>query len=786
MGLENIEISSLVPDPVTRDINLVEVSTESEEVENLSVIRDNRPRHKDSVTEEVENLSVIRDNRPQHKNSVTEEVENLSVIRDNRPQHKDSVTEEVENLSVIRDNRPQHKILVTEEIVNRDTSAPSPKFVVGRQVIKSDGVYVEGAIQGMKMTFTADTGAARTVVSAKIFHKIPLSKRPTLQKSNILASANGQPLTELGKGVFTIKLGKLTLDSEVIIAEIEDDALLGLDILMKGEGGPADIKLTEGIILLNKTKIPCIQIGQPETLRRVRSADHFVIPPKTEMIIDVFVDRFETDDFTKPQDFLIEPHSYFIETHPVVMASCLVDIRNEVTNKIRLMNPFDYEIQVNQNTVVGEAEKVESQPTTLFTVEDSDEIKNFNPTRRIKLGESKPVTWPTNAGIIRNLSKKGTTDGGKSGVVPHHLINLYNEAAAGRTTGEQEEILHLLQKYSHAFSVNDYDLGLTHLVEHTIDTGDAKPVKQPPRRVPIAFAEEEKKLIMQMQEQGIIRKSSSPWSSPLVLVIKKNGKVRPCVDYRRLNAVTIKDAFPLPRIQDCLDTVAGATIFSTFDLTSGYHQIPVRSEDIHKTAFVTKYGLFEFQTMPFGVCNGPPTCQRLMELVLNGLQWQICLIYLDDIIVFGNNFKDHMQRLDLVLQRMAEAGLKLKPEKCQLLKTEVAFLGHLVSDKGIQPNPDNIAKILAMPPPTTVTEVRQLLGMEKMLERIESRQQKADSETKSVYTTVSTGISYLRGQVRQLERNQQRQLLSQPPQTKKRPARRPLQQSTLAKAQKKQ
>jgi hypothetical protein len=169
LGLENIEISSLVPDPVTRDINLVEVGKESEEVENLSVIRDNRPEHKNSVTEEVENLSVIRDNRLQHKNSVTEEVENLFVIRDNRPQHKDSVTEEVENLSVIRDNRPQHKMLVTEEIVNRDTSTPTPKFVVGRQVIKSDGVYVEGAIQGMEMTFTADTGAARTVVIRKKF-----------------------------------------------------------------------------------------------------------------------------------------------------------------------------------------------------------------------------------------------------------------------------------------------------------------------------------------------------------------------------------------------------------------------------------------------------------------------------------------------------------------------------------------------------------------------------------------------------------------------------------------
>ena len=112
--------------------------------------------------------------------------------------------------------------------------------------------------------------------------------------------------------------------------------------------------------------------------------------------------------------------------------------------------------------------------------------------------------------------------------------------------------------------------------------------------------------------------------------------------------------------------MSGATIFSTFDVTSSYHQIPVKSQDVPKTAFVTKYGLYEFKTMPFGVCNGPPSCQRLMELILHGLQWQICLIYLDDIIVFSDNFNDHISRLDLVLKRISEAGLKLKPEKCEL------------------------------------------------------------------------------------------------------------------------
>ena len=264
---------------------------------------------------------------------------------------------EVDELSVIRDNSP-----------------PVEKSLVGRQVIKTDGVYVEGSVQGTNMTFTADTGAAKTVISVKAFHKIPVSRRPELSKSNTLASANGQPLEEMGKGVFTIKLGKLVFDSEIIVAEIEDEALLGLDILMKGKGGPADIRLSEGVIFLNGVTIPCIQIGQPDPVRKIRSADNFVIPPKTERIIDVFVDKFDTDDTTGPQDYLLEPTEVFVEEHTLVMASCLVDISNNVTNKIRLMNPFDHEVTGNQHTVVGTAEKVVNDPVTLFPTEDISEV----------------------------------------------------------------------------------------------------------------------------------------------------------------------------------------------------------------------------------------------------------------------------------------------------------------------------------------------------------------------------------------------------------------------------
>ncbi|CAC5421845.1 unnamed protein product [Mytilus coruscus] len=401
---------------------------------------------------------------------------------------------------------------------------------------------------------------------------------PKLEKSNTLASANGQPLVEKGKAVFNLELGNLSLAKELVVAEIEDEVLLGLDILMKGEMGPADIKLTEGVILLNGVTIPCIQIGQPEPVRKVRAADNFTIPPQSEILIDVFVDKTENDPISPTQDYLIEPSSHFIENHPVMMASSLVDLCHDVTNKVRLISPFDQEVQINQDTVVGLAEKVEDQPILLFSSENIKDSTNFDSVRRIKL-ESDPVTWQTNEGIIRNITKKG------------------------RSEKEQEAIANLLHKYATAFSAHETDLGLTHLTEHSIDTGDARPIKQAPRRVPLAFAEEERKIITQMLDQGVIENSSSPWASPLLLIRKKNGKIRPAVDYRKINSKTVCDVYPLPRIQDCLDAVSGANLFSVFDLISGFHQIPVKLENRPKTVFTTKYGLYEFKTMPFGHRN---------------------------------------------------------------------------------------------------------------------------------------------------------------------------------------
>lgn len=161
----------------------------------------------------------------------------------------------------------------------------------------------------------------------------------------------------------------------------------------------------------------------------------------------------------------------------------------------------------------------------------------------------------------------------------------------------------------------------------------------------------------------------------MVLVRKKDGGVRWCIDYRKLNDVTRKDSYPLPNIEECLDTLAGSTIFSTIDLQQGYHQIEVDQADRRKTAFITRYGLFEYTRMPFGLCGAPGTFQRAMECVLKGLQWNMVLIYLDDVIVASSNMQEHIMHLKEVLQRFRESNLKLKPSKCHFFSAKCIVFG---------------------------------------------------------------------------------------------------------------
>ena len=199
------------------------------------------------------------------------------------------------------------------------------------------------------------------------------------------------------------------------------------------------------------------------------------------------------------------------------------------------------------------------------------------------------------------------------------------------------------------------------------------------------FERQEQEQLKKMLDEGIVRPSSSPWASPLVMVKKKDGTLRFCIDFRKLNDVTIKVAHPLPRIDDTLEALKGAKYFSTLDLKSGDWQVPIKEEHRSKTAFRTSSGqLYKFNRLPFGLCNAPATFSRLMDNVLSGLSWEVCLYYLDDIIVFSKGWRKHRERLRMVFLRLREANLRLGPHKCTLAKKSVTFLGYHVSEDGSQ------------------------------------------------------------------------------------------------------
>uniref|UniRef100_A0A5S6QWV2 RNA-directed DNA polymerase n=1 Tax=Trichuris muris TaxID=70415 RepID=A0A5S6QWV2_TRIMR len=286
--------------------------------------------------------------------------------------------------------------------------------------------------------------------------------------------------------------------------------------------------------------------------------------------------------------------------------------------------------------------------------------------------------------------------------------------ASGATENDyetREQLKKLFWKYKGVLPTTDDDLGRTSVVRHRIRTGNAKPIKMGPRRMPHRDRPIIQDLVDRMLQQGVIERASSPWSFPVVLAKKKNGSFRFCVDYRKLNDRTEKDVQPLPRIDDALDILSGSRWFSTLDLASGYWQVEVEPEDRPKTAFSTPTGSYQFRVMPFGLCNAPATFQRLMEQVLEGLQWKTCLVYLDDIIIFGRTTTEQMERLEEVLNRLQAAGLKVKPSKCKLMTQEVVFLGHVVSGKGISTDPLKCATVENWEPPRCTNELRQFIGL---------------------------------------------------------------------------
>ena len=269
----------------------------------------------------------------------------------------------------------------------------------------------------------------------------------------------------------------------------------------------------------------------------------------------------------------------------------------------------------------------------------------------------------------------------------------------------------LFIQYQDTFSKTDMDLGKATSVKHNIILTDPIPFKERYRRIPPQLYDEVKAHLQDMLRLGAIRRSCSPWASAIVLVRKKNGKLRFCIDLRKLNSRTLKDSYALPRIEQTLESLADSSIYSTLDLTSGYWQVEMAEECKPYTAFTCgPLGFYECETMPFGATNAPATFQRLMEDCLGDLNMSWCIVYLDDVIVFSQTPEEHLKRLEAVFKKLKFAGLKLKPSKCTFFKKEITYLGHLITAEGVATDPSKVEVVKDWPVPKTVSEVRSFLG----------------------------------------------------------------------------
>ena len=274
------------------------------------------------------------------------------------------------------------------------------------------------------------------------------------------------------------------------------------------------------------------------------------------------------------------------------------------------------------------------------------------------------------------------------------------------TRTHSEQMRTILWKYSNCLSTNEFDLGYTDLVEHTIDTGNAAPIRQTLRRQPIAYQAQIDNHVQRMLQAGVIVPSSSPWSSNVCLVKKKDGRLRFAVDYRHLNVLTTIPAYPMPRVDTCIDSLGNSAWFSTMDLRSAFWQVKQSEKDAPKTAFITRTGCYQFTRLAFGLSGSPGLFQRLADLIFSGLTWDALLVFLDDIIIFGRTVEEHLHRIEQVFQRLSQANLKITPTKCHFFQKEVNFLGFHISQQGVRSDPSKTAAIADWPTPKNIKQVR--------------------------------------------------------------------------------
>jgi hypothetical protein len=542
------------------------------------------------------------------------------------------------------------------------TTRDLPPTVTQHQVSTtfSSRVAITGMIDDIELDVLLDTGANVSCISTAAWDKLNETGRYCLTSSPHAhgTAANDTRLTFVGRVKLPLVLQDTLVEHNFYVCTgLSNDCILGSDFFT-GHRGILDF--TNYQLSFDASYADSYQ-DIPVTVY-----SKTLIPAYSESDVVCRVDG------EVQGTVMIEPNANYPGN--VSAASSVAAVRDDNLVYVRVMNTGPQAMLFKRGRTVGCARAITS--ASIFSI-SSEQQKNEDKKSRVqnKLGK---ISYPDNADM---------------------------------TSTEKTKFASLMEDYQDLFSEGAHDLGQTDVTHHTIDTGDARPIKGAARRVPMHRRDALNDMISEMETNDVVRKSNSPWASPVVLAPKKDGTLRFCVDYRALNEITRRDAYPLPRIDDILEALKDAKYYCHLDLASGYWQVKMADKDIAKTAFCIPGGLYEFLVMPFGLTNAPPTFQRLMNTVLRDHMGIRALVYLDDIIVWGATIEETMANLQLVFDSVRTAGLKFKPAKCKFFLQSLNVLGHVVSPAGISTDPAKAELIKNWPEPCNVREVRSFLGL---------------------------------------------------------------------------
>jgi transposase InsO family protein len=495
---------------------------------------------------------------------------------------------------------------------------------------------------------------------------------------------------------FTIE-GRL-FHHQFVVAEMIEQALLGVDFMNKyhlnWDWNAGKVVFDDSVQTVNLVS----GAGECVTLEDITIPAESIVCHHLKL-----AGGYNPDGYAFVSSVTSTPGVYPSYVPEPYIVECVIKTDSDVV-MLPIKNFNKFELLIPKGSVVGIFEPMKADETEMYSFKMVPD----------KFEEGEELPFNTEVCTPREPALCQMVDRSKDDSIelPPCLMKLIeNSEVKEHPKPMQDRLRTLLLEFQDVFALDGQSLGRTNWELHRIHIEGTEPIKQAPRRIPLNLSDTVEEIIRNMEASGVIRPSDSPWASPVVIVKKKDGSYRFCVDYRKLNQYTVKDAYPLPRVDECLDTLAGNQYFTSLDLASGYWQVEMLEADKPKTAFTTKFGLYEWNVMPFGLTNAPATFQRLMERVLRGLQWKILVLYLDDMVIFSKSFDEHLDRLRTVFDRFRQAGLKLKPKKCNLMRNKVSFLGHQADASGIYTDPEKCAKIRDWKVPTNPHEVRVFTGL---------------------------------------------------------------------------